>query len=47
MSEGFFSVKNGHAPSIAHRREGIDETLRTCLWNIVLSKLFGKVGANQ
>ena len=47
MSEGFFSVRTGHAPSTAQRREGIDETLRTCLWNIVLSKLFGKVGANQ
>lgn len=47
MSEKTFSERNGLAPEHPLPQEGISDTLRICLWNVVLARLFGKLGANQ
>lgn len=43
-----FSERNGHvSPSGELQIASMDGALRTALWNVVLSRLFGKLGANM
>jgi AbiJ N-terminal domain 4 len=47
MTHENFSVRKGHAPLKEEQTGGMDEDLRTLIWNVVLARLFGKIGANQ
>jgi AbiJ N-terminal domain 4 len=47
MSQKLFSVRNRLAPDAPGQAGVMDEKLRNSLWNVILSRLFGKVGANQ
>lgn len=47
MSQKIFSVRYGFAPDPVAQAGTMDEKLRNSLWNVLLSRLFGKVGANQ
>jgi hypothetical protein len=47
MSQKLFSVRNRLAPDGPAQAGVMDEKLRNSLWNTILSRLFGKVGANQ